>query len=65
MKTKDIVKWAREYSRPFRVTDGDTFRLKDYDPGDTLDFGNQDSDERFVALTSRSLVALIQTWATT
>jgi AcrR family transcriptional regulator len=30
-----------------------------------LDFGNRDEDERFVALTSRSLVALIQTWATT
>jgi AcrR family transcriptional regulator len=30
-----------------------------------LDFGNRDMDERFVALTSRSLVALIETWSST
>jgi len=42
MKTKEIIKWAREYSRPFRVVDGGKFRLKDFDPGDTLDFGSAD-----------------------
>lgn len=36
MKTKEIMKKAGEFSDPFRVTNGDKFRLKDVDPGDTL-----------------------------
>ena len=31
-----IVKKARELSKPFRVTKGEKFRLKDVDPRDTL-----------------------------
>lgn len=33
MKMKDIVKQARKFSRPYRITDGDKFRLEDIDPG--------------------------------
>jgi PPK2 family polyphosphate:nucleotide phosphotransferase len=29
-------------AKPFRVTDGKSFRLKDIDPGDTLDLGSED-----------------------
>ena len=36
MKTKEIVKKARNFAEAFRVTDGKKFRLKDFDPGDTL-----------------------------
>jgi PPK2 family polyphosphate:nucleotide phosphotransferase len=36
MKMKEIIKKAREFAAPFRVTDGKKFRLKDIDPGDTL-----------------------------
>jgi PPK2 family polyphosphate:nucleotide phosphotransferase len=39
MKDKDILKKAKKYSEPFRVTDGKKFRLKQVDPGDTLGFG--------------------------
>ena len=38
MKTKEIIKTARELARPFRITKGKNFRLKDVDPDDTLDF---------------------------
>src|SRR6185436_14085835 len=38
MKTKEIIKTARELAKPFRVTKGKNFRLKDVDPNDTLEF---------------------------
>ena len=38
MKTKKLIKKAREVSDPFRITKGKDFRLKDFDPNDTLDF---------------------------
>jgi len=34
MKLEQIIKRARKFSRPFRVTNGDKFRLVDIDPGD-------------------------------
>ena len=36
MKTKEIIRKARKFADSFRVTDGKKFRLKDFDPGDTL-----------------------------
>jgi hypothetical protein len=42
MKTKEIIKRARDFAEPFRVSDGDRFRLKDVDPGNTLDLGAED-----------------------
>ena len=38
MKPKNIVEISRELAKPFRVTKGKDFRLKDVDPDDTLDF---------------------------
>jgi len=32
---KEFFKEVRELAKPFRVTDGAGFRLKDIDPGDT------------------------------
>ncbi len=43
MDDKDFLKQARKYSEPFCITNGKKFRLKDVDPGDTLDF---ESDEK-------------------
>src|ERR1041385_3473905 len=40
---KDFLKQAKKYSEPFRITDGKSFRLKQVDPADTLNF---DSDEK-------------------
>jgi PPK2 family polyphosphate:nucleotide phosphotransferase len=36
MPRKDILDSIRKYTEPFRVTKGKDFRLKDFDPGDTL-----------------------------
>jgi PPK2 family polyphosphate:nucleotide phosphotransferase len=35
MKTKGVIKQARRIARRYRVTNGDKFRLRDVDPGDT------------------------------
>ena len=42
MKTKEIIKMAREIAAPFRIVDGEKFRLKDIDPGETLGFKSED-----------------------
>ena len=47
---KEIFKKARELSKPFRVTDGDGFRLKDIDPRDTLNLKSEDKPRAQVAL---------------
>jgi PPK2 family polyphosphate:nucleotide phosphotransferase len=35
MKTKKFAKEAAQIAAPYRITQGEKFRLKDYDPGDT------------------------------
>ena len=35
MKTKKIAEISHEFSKPYRITDGDKFRLKQIDPKDT------------------------------
>ena len=47
---KDLIKRARAVSKPFRVTDGGSFRLKDVDPGDTLEFTSEDKPRAKEAL---------------
>jgi PPK2 family polyphosphate:nucleotide phosphotransferase len=42
MKLKDIIKTARTFSEPFKVTNGKKFRLSDYDPADTLHLDSED-----------------------
>jgi PPK2 family polyphosphate:nucleotide phosphotransferase len=42
MKIKQLIRRSRALAKPFKVTDGDGFRLKDFDPADTLDFGSED-----------------------
>jgi PPK2 family polyphosphate:nucleotide phosphotransferase len=46
---KDFIKKARKLAKPFRVTDS-SFRLKDIDPGDTLDFTSEDKPRAKEAL---------------
>ena len=43
---KNFLKEAKRYAETYRVTKGDKFRLKDFDPDDTLDF---DSDGKAAA----------------
>ena len=52
MKTKQLIKKARKLAESFRVTKGDRFRLKDVDPGDTLDFTSEDKPRAKEALAS-------------
>jgi len=49
-KTKEIIKRARQFAAPFRVTNGDKFRLKDVDPGDTLHLDSEDKPRAKEAL---------------
>jgi len=39
MRLKSIIRKSGKLSRPFRVSKGEAFRLKDVDPEDTLGFG--------------------------
>lgn len=50
MKSKELVKKARKFSKPFRITDGRKFRLKDVDPGDTLELTSEDKPRAKEAL---------------
>jgi PPK2 family polyphosphate:nucleotide phosphotransferase len=52
MGLKKIVKGAQELSRPYRVTDGARFRLKDFDPDDTGKLGAEDKPRAAEALRS-------------
>lgn len=52
MDPKNIRKTAREFSKPFRVTSGKKFRLKDHHPGNTLDFTSKDKGRAKEALAA-------------
>ncbi|HXV61917.1 MAG TPA: PPK2 family polyphosphate kinase, partial [Vicinamibacteria bacterium] len=49
-KLEDIVERAKKFSRPYRVTDGDKFRLKDVDPNDIGDLDAEDKPRAKEAL---------------
>jgi PPK2 family polyphosphate:nucleotide phosphotransferase len=51
VKTKEIIKRARKFADPYRITKGGHFRLKDFDPNDTLGFKNADRPKAKEALT--------------
>jgi PPK2 family polyphosphate:nucleotide phosphotransferase len=50
MKTTEVVKKAGKFAKPFRVTDGKKFRLRDFDPADTLDLKSEDKPRAKEAL---------------
>jgi PPK2 family polyphosphate:nucleotide phosphotransferase len=50
MKPKEFVKRARKLADPFKVTDGEKFRLKHVDPEDTLGLGSEDKPRAKEAL---------------
>jgi PPK2 family polyphosphate:nucleotide phosphotransferase len=52
MKSKQLIKRAHKLAEPFRVDNGKKFRLKDFDPGDTLEFGAEDKPRAKEALAS-------------
>jgi PPK2 family polyphosphate:nucleotide phosphotransferase len=60
MKTKEIIKRASELAKPFRITKGKDFRLKDVDPGDTLDFTKEADKARSKELLASGVTALAE-----
>jgi len=52
VKTKQVHAAASKLSKPYRVTDGEKFRLKDVDPKDTGDFKSEDKPRLKEALQS-------------
>lgn len=52
MKIEKVLKVARKFSKPYRVTDGKSFRLKDFDPGDTQHLRSADKPRAREALQS-------------
>jgi PPK2 family polyphosphate:nucleotide phosphotransferase len=50
MSKKELIKRAKKVSKPFRVTDGKDFRLKHFDPTDTLDLKSEDKPKAKEAL---------------
>ena len=42
MNTKEIIKQVGKFAAPFRVADGEKFRLRDIDPGNTLGLKSED-----------------------
>ena len=41
MNTNKVIKKARKFAKPFRITRGEEFRMKDVDPGYTLSFKSE------------------------
>jgi len=52
MKTKRVIKESRNLAKPYRVTNGARFRLKDWDPGDTMGLQSEDKPRAKEALQS-------------
>jgi PPK2 family polyphosphate:nucleotide phosphotransferase len=52
MKIKEIIKKARAIAEPFRVDKGRSFRRKDADPGNTLEFKSEDKPRAKEALAT-------------
>jgi len=54
MKVERVIKRSHTFAKPFRVTNGKKFRLKDIDPGDTLGLGSEDKPRARKAERSKS-----------
>ena len=50
MKLSEVIAAARRFSKPYRVTDGKKFRLKDVDPSDTGELSAEDKPRAKEAL---------------
>ena len=59
MKTSKVIEAARRLSKPYRVTNGKKFRLKDVDPCDTGELKSADKPRAKEALQT-GIIALAQ-----
>jgi len=60
MKTKEIIGIARGLAKPFRISKGKDFRLKDVDPNDTLEFTKEADKPRAKEALATGLLALTE-----
>ena len=60
MKTKEIIKRASELAKPFRITKGKDFRLKDVDPNDTLEFTKEADKPRAKETLAMGVAAMAE-----
>src|SRR6266481_2564332 len=60
MKTKEIIKRARELAKPFRISNGKDFRLKEVDPDDTLEFTKEADKPRAKEALATGVTALAE-----
>jgi PPK2 family polyphosphate:nucleotide phosphotransferase len=61
MDLKRIASIAREFSRPYRITRGEKFKLSDIDPGDTAHLNREDKPQAQEALAiGRDALAMLQ-----
>jgi PPK2 family polyphosphate:nucleotide phosphotransferase len=52
MKTKQLITRARKLAKVYRVSNGDKFKLKNVDPGDTLELKSEDKPRAKAALAA-------------
>ncbi len=60
MKTREIIKRARRLAKPFCISKGKNFRLKDVDPDDTLEFTKQADKPRAKEALATGMTALAE-----
>jgi len=60
MKTKEIIETSRALAKPFRVSKGKDFRLKEVDPDDTLDFTKEEDKPMSKEALARGVMALAE-----
>src|SRR5213594_1747102 len=60
MKTKELIKNARELARRFRSSKGKDFLLKDVDPDDTLEFTKEADKPRAKEALANDVIALAE-----
>jgi len=60
MRTKEIIKIARRLAKPFRVSKGRHFKLKDVDPSDTLEFKKDADKSRAKETLTTGITALTE-----
>src|SRR6476660_4611681 len=60
MKTKEVIKRAGEFAKPYRITRGKDFRLKDVDPNDTLEFTKEADKPRAKEALANGVMALAE-----
>jgi hypothetical protein len=59
MKTEEIIKITRQLPGPFRVTKDESFRLKDVDPNDTLEFTKEEHKPAAKEVLAMGVAALV------